>query len=177
MAKFNGIKDGDLLFSGGDHGEIKVAWLIFLFSGIGTYNFISKTFFIHAVTGFWFYAIGIISLILSSLFGLFLYRIYLFEGYNTYEGFYLGDRILFKYKKYKLFNSGIEFDETIYLMDISCFLNKEGDIIDVLFFKESDNLKNKIEAENLSLSSSYKKNKVDVIDFLNQRIKESRGEK
>jgi hypothetical protein len=29
----------------------------------------------------------------------------------------------------------------------------------------------------LRFSKSYKKNKVDVIDFLNQRIKESRGEK
>ena len=173
MAKFNGIKDGDLLFSGGDIVEgIKLAWLIFFFSGIGTFNFISKTFFIHAVTGFWFYAIGIISLILSSILGWLLFRIYLIEGYNTYQGFYLGNRILFKYKRYKLFNSGFEFDESIYLKDVSCFLNKEVDIIDVLFFKESDNLKNKIEAENLTLSGSYKKNKKEVVDFLNIKIKE-----
>ena len=173
MAKFNGIKDGDLLFSGGPIIEgLNAAWLILFFSGIGTINFISKTFFIHAITGFWFYVIGIISLILSGVLIWALFRIYLIEGYYKYQGFYLGDRILFKYKGHKLFNSGIEIDETIYLKDISCFLNKEVNNIDVLFIKESDNLKNKIMAEHVVLSGSYKKNKKEVVDFLNIKIKE-----
>lgn len=173
MAKFSGIKDGDLLFSGGDIIEgLKAAWVILMFSGIGTFNFISKIFFIHANGGFWFYVVGIISLIISCIGVFYLFMIYFIEGYNIYQGFYLGDRILFKYKRYKLFNSGIEFDETLYLKDISCFLNKAVDNIDVLFIKESDNLKNKIEAEHLVLSGSYKKNKKEVVDFLNIKIKE-----
>lgn len=169
MAKFNGIKDGDLLFSFGDVEGIKLFWLFLFFSGIVTFNFISKIISGNH-SGVWFYVLGIIFLIISCILIWFFFRIYLIDGYNKHQGFYLGDRILFKYKHITLFDSGNEFDEIIYLKDISCFLNKEVDNIDVLFINKTEKLI--IGKNHLELSRSYKKNKKEVVDFLNIKIKE-----
>jgi hypothetical protein len=174
MAKFNGIKDGDLLIQSLRPPSILYSIIILIWTGIMTFNIAPKAFNSYDAVGITF------SIFFGLVFCLFVLVILanFVVKQLLFEGYYLGDRILFKCKEKRKFSTIIEWEDTIYLNDIERFLNCKGDEIDILFQEGVNQSKNlSFPTKELRFSKSYKKNKVDVIDFLNQRIKESRGEK
>ncbi len=170
MAKFNGIKDGDLLFKSNNFDLFP--FLLFCVGLIGLYNFISG-FFVDNPFGIWFFIQGILSISVIIFFGIMSYEMLFHEEYR-YEGYYLGDRILFKYSFSKLISTNkVVLEKTEYFQDIDHFINGKGLKVDVLFF--NSDRKNILFLDNyILLSKPYQKHKVEVIDFLNKRVKEFR---
>jgi hypothetical protein len=170
MAKFNGIKEGDLLFNS-KNLDFTVL-LMFLIGIIGLYDFISGFFSVNPL-GVWFFIRGILSITLIILFGIMSYQM-LFQEEYRYEGYYLGDRILFKYSFSKLISTNkVVLEKTESFQDIDHFINGKGLTVDVLFF--NSDRKSILGLENyILLSKPYQKHKVEVIDFLNKRVKEFR---
>lgn len=171
MAKFKGIKDGDLLFDNSRNYIVFMAFLSIISVGV-TFNFISEIFF-GDPNGIWFFVRGVFFTLLL-IFLSYGFYIESTSGHSHYQGFYLEDKFLFKVSRKKLFSSDNHSETTIYLKDFDGFLNGKGLIIDVMFANNTIKLKYllTIDNEELILSKSYKKNKIEVIDFLNKKIKE-----
>ena len=170
MAKFNKIKDGDVLFKS-ELGWFYTLLIITFILGWGTLNFISEIIFSNQ-SGSWFYVRGIIAVILFIFFAILVIGS-LFAGDLRYQGFYLGDKIIFKTKKVKLVFSSFEFmDETVYIKDLDCFLNDYGSKVKLIFIDKEKTINSVVGDDYLILSKSYTKNKTEVIDFLNNKIKE-----
>jgi hypothetical protein len=169
MAKFNKIKDGDVLFKS-ELGWFYVLLILIFILGWGTLDFISEIIFSNQ-SGFGFYVFGII-IVIPFIFFVF---VLLFVGDLRYQGFYLGDKIIFKNKRVKLVFSSIEFmDETVYIKDLDYFLNDQGSKVKLIFIDKEKTMNSIIGGgdDYLTLSKSYTKNKTEVIDFLNNKIKE-----
>ncbi len=167
MAKFNGIKEGDLLFKSSDY-DVSTAILLVIGS-IGTIQFVTELLIGHEID-FWFITRGLLSIVVMIFFG-WMVSFQLFGNYQKHEGFYLVNRIEFKfcYSKLLTFNKTYH-NYPVNLNEIDCFLNGKGDIVEILFLDK----KKVFIIDYLVLAKSYKKNKSEVIDFLNKKIKESR---